>query len=57
MGVQAQHIAVDKPSLKFLSFLEKHYKLRAKIPQVNKFVIFRGFFQNRPKHKRHGKHS
>lgn len=46
-GVSAQHLAIDKPSFKFSQFLNKHYHLRAEIPQVNNFVVFEGFFNNR----------
>ncbi|XP_066437657.1 alpha-tubulin N-acetyltransferase 1 isoform X2 [Eleutherodactylus coqui] len=45
--VEPQHLAIDRPSEKFLSFLWKHYNLRAVIPQVNNFVIFEGFFRDR----------
>ncbi|XP_060562024.1 alpha-tubulin N-acetyltransferase 1-like isoform X2 [Ruditapes philippinarum] len=47
MGVKACHLAIDKPSFKFSQFLNKHYNLRAEIPQVNNFVVFEGFFSNR----------
>lgn len=46
-GMTPSHLAVDKPSDKFLAFLAKHYKLRATIPQVNNYVVFDGFFTNR----------
>ncbi|KAM9325355.1 alpha-tubulin N-acetyltransferase 1 [Gastrophryne carolinensis] len=45
--VEPHHLAIDRPSEKFLSFLRKHYNLRATIPQVNNFVIFEGFFRDR----------
>ncbi|KAM9166960.1 LOW QUALITY PROTEIN: alpha-tubulin N-acetyltransferase 1 [Mergus octosetaceus] len=41
-------LAVDRPSEKLLGFLRKHYGLCHPIPQVNNFVIFEGFFSNRP---------
>ncbi|XP_072016292.1 uncharacterized protein [Amphiura filiformis] len=47
-NIRAQHIAIDRPSPKFTSFLMKHYNLRATIAQVNNFVIFEGFFTNQP---------
>ena len=50
-GVTPVHLAVDKPSDKFRSFLVKHYKLRATIPQVNNYVIFEGFFNANKKGK------
>ena len=37
-------LAIDRPSLKFSSFLKKHYDLSHSIPQTNNFVIFEGFF-------------
>ncbi|CAG0882166.1 unnamed protein product [Cyprideis torosa] len=46
--VQPQHLAIDRPSIKLLSFLEKYYMLSAKIPQANNFVVFDGFFDCRP---------
>ncbi|XP_072285549.1 alpha-tubulin N-acetyltransferase 1 [Pyxicephalus adspersus] len=45
--VEPQHLAIDRPSEKFLSFLKKHYNLHSTIPQVNNFVIFEGFFRDR----------
>jgi len=41
-------MAIDRPSVKFLSFLRKHYGLANIIPQVNNYVIFGGFFKDRP---------
>lgn len=41
-------MAIDRPSIKFLSFLRKHYGLVNTIPQVNNYVIFGGFFKDRP---------
>ena len=37
-------IAYDRPSTKMLAFLAKHYNLREYVPQVNKFVVFRQFW-------------
>ncbi|XP_063287398.1 alpha-tubulin N-acetyltransferase 1 isoform X1 [Pelobates fuscus] len=45
--IEPQHLAIDRPSDKFLSFLRKHYNLRSTIPQVNNFVVFEGFFRDR----------
>ncbi|XP_047488712.1 alpha-tubulin N-acetyltransferase-like isoform X4 [Penaeus chinensis] len=47
-NVRPEHMAVDKPSDKFLAFLRKHYGLSRTIPQINNFVIFDSFFQDRP---------
>lgn len=40
-------MAIDKPSVKFLSFLHKHYGLEKIYPQNNNFVLFDGFFDDR----------
>ncbi|XP_060069773.1 alpha-tubulin N-acetyltransferase 1-like [Ylistrum balloti] len=48
VNVKPQQLAIDKPSFKFSQFLNKHYNLKAEIPQVNNFVVFEGFFNNRP---------
>ncbi|XP_051925827.1 alpha-tubulin N-acetyltransferase 1 isoform X2 [Hippocampus zosterae] len=40
-------MAYDRPSPKLLSFLAKHYHLTQSVPQVNNFVVFDGFFQNK----------
>nr|XP_005170075.1 alpha-tubulin N-acetyltransferase 1 isoform X1 [Danio rerio] len=45
--VEPAQMAYDRPSPKFLSFLEKRYDLRNSVPQVNNFVVFAGFFQSR----------
>jgi len=45
--VQPKHLAIDRPSDKFLYFLRKYYNLTQMIPQVNNFVVFDGFFQQR----------
>lgn len=45
--VEPGQLAYDRPSPKFLSFLEKHYDLINSVPQVNNFVVFSGFFKSR----------
>ncbi|XP_045625911.1 alpha-tubulin N-acetyltransferase isoform X2 [Procambarus clarkii] len=42
------HMAVDKPSDKFLAFLWKHYNLHKHVNQLNNFVVFDTFFGDRP---------
>ncbi|CAE1250511.1 ATAT1 [Acanthosepion pharaonis] len=44
--MEPPQLAIDRPSLKFSSFLKKHYGLSHSIPQTNNFVIFEGFFSN-----------
>uniref|UniRef100_A0A0B6ZLV3 Alpha-tubulin N-acetyltransferase n=1 Tax=Arion vulgaris TaxID=1028688 RepID=A0A0B6ZLV3_9EUPU len=46
-NILVQHLAIDRPSSKLLSFMAKHYNLHVIIPQVYNFVIFEGFFNNR----------
>jgi len=41
-------LATDRPSPKLIGFLRKHYNLHKNIPQVNNYVIFEGFFTDRP---------
>ena len=50
-NIRPAHIAIDRPSPKFQAFMQKHYNLKAKINQVNNFVIYEGFFRDRPKGK------
>ncbi|XP_073677440.1 alpha-tubulin N-acetyltransferase 1 isoform X2 [Garra rufa] len=45
--VEPEQMAYDRPSPKFLSFLEKHCDLKISVPQVNNFVVFSGFFHSR----------
>lgn len=33
-------VAYDRPSVKFMSFLAKHFGLRQYTPQTNNFVVF-----------------
>lgn len=44
MKVSAYQLAIDKPSQKFLCFLNKHYGLNQIVPQANHFVVFNRFF-------------
>merc|ERR1712126_120083 len=45
LSIRPAQLAVDRPSVKFKSFLRKHYSLSHTIPQINNFVIFDGFFR------------
>ncbi|XP_062620567.1 alpha-tubulin N-acetyltransferase 1-like isoform X2 [Saccostrea cucullata] len=47
-NIDPHHLAIDKPSFKFSKFLQKHYNLKAELPQVNNFVVYEGFFSGRP---------
>ena len=46
--VHPKLLAIDRPSPKLLGFLRKHYNLTKHIHQVNNYVIFEGFFTDRP---------
>jgi hypothetical protein len=37
-SINPKHIAIDKPSFKFSSFLNKYYNLKAVVPQVNELT-------------------
>lgn len=43
-SLSAEQLAIDHPSPKLLSFLERHYALKDALPQTNNFLIYRGFF-------------
>ncbi|KAI4477530.1 hypothetical protein M0804_012647 [Polistes exclamans] len=45
-NIRPVKLAIDRPSEKFLAFLQKHYGLSKIIPQNNKFVVFQGFFDD-----------
>uniref|UniRef100_A0A8D8I260 Alpha-tubulin N-acetyltransferase n=2 Tax=Culex pipiens TaxID=7175 RepID=A0A8D8I260_CULPI len=45
--IQPQSLAIDRPSEKLLGFLQKHYGLYNKIPQMNNFVVYEGFFSSK----------
>ncbi|XP_015184067.1 PREDICTED: alpha-tubulin N-acetyltransferase-like isoform X2 [Polistes dominula] len=45
-NIRPVKLAIDRPSEKFLAFLQKHYGLSKIIPQNNKFVVFEGFFDD-----------
>lgn len=46
-----EQLAIDRPSDKLLGFLRKHYALTQKIPQMNNFVIYDGFFASQQSQK------
>lgn len=50
----AGEVAIDRPSVKFLAFLRKHYGLVEYTPQSNNFVVFHRYFdQWQPQRRRH----
>ena len=42
----ANKIAIDRPSVKSLTFMRKHYGLSDYIPQNNNFVVYRQYFDS-----------
>lgn len=42
--IEPRHLAIDRPSPKFLGFLKKHYRLSDYVPQSNNFVVFNQYF-------------
>ncbi len=46
-NVRSNHLAIDRPSDKFLALLAKHFGLTQIIPQPINYVIFVGFFDDR----------
>ncbi|KAL9656738.1 hypothetical protein ABK040_003005 [Willaertia magna] len=43
-NVTPEKLAYDRPSIKLISFLRKHYGLADYIPQSNNFVVFKQYF-------------
>lgn len=37
-------VAIDRPSDRFLGFLNKHYGLKNPVKQMNNYVVYDGFF-------------
>ncbi|XP_044767139.1 uncharacterized protein LOC123323020 isoform X2 [Coccinella septempunctata] len=48
-NVKPHNLAIDRPSEKFLNFLNKHYYLQNPIKQMNNYVVFDGFFPENQK--------
>nr|XP_023025273.1 mediator of RNA polymerase II transcription subunit 15-like [Leptinotarsa decemlineata] len=46
-------MAIDRPSEKFLGFLNKHYALSSPVKQMNNYVVFDGFFPKRQEEINH----
>ena len=43
-GTQAARLAIDRPSMKLLNFMSKHYGLEYHVPQNSNFVIYPEYF-------------
>ncbi|RZC40788.1 mediator of RNA polymerase II transcription subunit 26 [Asbolus verrucosus] len=47
-NIEPVKMAIDRPSDKFLGFLNKHYTLSNPVKQMNNYVVFDGFFPSSP---------
>ena len=46
--IQPRKLGIDRPSSKFLNFLQKYYGLKDYVPQNNNFVVFKDYFIDEP---------
>ena len=44
-------LGIDRPSSKFLNFLQKYYGLKDYVPQNNNFVVFKDYFIDEPQRR------
>ena len=49
--LEAKKMGFDRPSHKFLNFLNKYYGLNDYVPQNNNYVVFKDYFQDVPSKK------
>ena len=49
--VEARKCGYDRPSHKFINFLNKYFGLKNYVPQNNNFVVFKDYFDDVPKKK------
>ena len=46
--IEPRKLGIDRPSSKFLNFLDKYYGLKDYVPQNNNFVVFKDYFTDEP---------
>ena len=46
--IEPRKLGIDRPSSKFLNFLQKYYGLKDYVPQNNNFVVFKDYFIDEP---------
>ena len=46
--IEPRKLGIDRPSSKFLNFLQKYYGLKDYVPQNNNFVVFKDYFTDEP---------
>jgi len=49
--IEARKMGFDRPSPKFINFLNKYYGLNDYVPQNNNFVVFKDYFVDAPPKK------
>ena len=49
--IQTRKLGFDRPSSKFLNFLQKYYGLKDYVPQNNNYVVFKDYFIDEPQKK------
>ena len=49
--IEPRKLGYDRPSPKFINFLNKYYGLKNYIPQNNNFVVFKDYFIDEPRKK------
>lgn len=49
LGTPAHKFGYDRPSIKLLKFMKKHYNLSYFVPQTNNFVVYTVFFEGSKK--------
>ena len=46
--IEPKKMGFDRPSQKFLNFLNKYYGLNNYVPQNNNYVVFKDYFKDVP---------
>ena len=49
--IEPRKLGIDRPSSKFLNFLQKYYGLKDYVPQNNNFVVFKDYFTDEPQRR------
>ena len=49
--IEARKMGFDRPSEKFINFLNKYFGLKDYVPQNNNYVVFKDYFMDEPKKK------
>ncbi len=47
--IEPRKLGYDRPSIKFMNFLRKYYKLADYVPQNNNYVVFKDYFRDNKK--------